>query len=136
MVAPKINYLIFDVESIADGELISRVRYPSLALSAEEAIATYRQELTEKTGNDFIPYTFQIPVSVVVAKVTGKGRLVDLVALAPAEAPPSTYGSQIVTAFGRPRGRPIGALPGDWGRVPRRSGNERWLRRSGRPAPR
>ena len=81
MVTPKISYLIFDVESIADGELISRVRYPSLTLSPAEAIANYRQELTEKTGSDFIPYTYQIPVSVVVAKVTGNGHLVDLVAL-------------------------------------------------------
>ncbi len=81
MVAPKISYLIFDVESIADGELISRVRYPSLALSPAEAIANYRQELTEKTGSDFIPYTYQIPVSVAVAKVTGNGRLDDLVTL-------------------------------------------------------
>ncbi len=81
MVTPKISYLIFDVESIADGELISRVRYPSLALSPAEAIANYRQELTEKTGSDFIPYTYQIPVSVAVAKVTGNGRLDDLVTL-------------------------------------------------------
>ena len=81
MATSKIRFLLFDVESVADGELISRVRYPSLDLSPEEAIANYRQELIEKTGSDFIPYTHQIPVSVVVAELAADGRLVDLVAL-------------------------------------------------------
>ena len=81
MAQSKIQYLLFDVESVADGELISRVRYPALNLSAREAISSYRQELLEKTGTDFIPYTHQIPVSVVVAKVRDDGRLDDIVTL-------------------------------------------------------
>jgi predicted PolB exonuclease-like 3'-5' exonuclease len=77
----KIQYLLFDVESVADGELISRVRYPGLQLPPDEAVGRYRRELMEKHGSDFIPYTHQIPVSVVVAKVTEDFRLDDLVAL-------------------------------------------------------
>ena len=77
----KIEYLLFDVESVADGELISKVRYPGKGLSPAEAIAEYRQERLEKTGSDFIPYTHQIPVSVVVAKVTDRGELMDIIPL-------------------------------------------------------
>lgn len=76
-----VQYFVFDIESVADGELISKVRYPGEHLSAAEAIARYRQELIEATGVDFIPYTFQIPASVVVAKVAKDFRLLDLVAL-------------------------------------------------------
>lgn len=81
MAKPKIQYLLFDVESVADGDLISRVRYPGQNLSPDEAIARYRAELIERSGSDFIPYTHQIPVSVVVAKITEDFRLDDLVAL-------------------------------------------------------
>jgi predicted PolB exonuclease-like 3'-5' exonuclease len=77
----KLRYLVFDVESVADGTLVSQVRYPGDGLSAAEAIARYRAELMEETGRDFIPYTFQIPVSVVVAKVTEDFRVQDIALL-------------------------------------------------------
>ncbi len=76
-----IKYLLFDVESVADGSLVSGVRYPGQNLSPADAIATYRQELMEKNGTDFIPYTFQIPVSVVVGKVSEDFELLELVTL-------------------------------------------------------
>ena len=76
-----IRYFIFDVESVADGELIARVRYPGDQLSSVEAIARYREELLEKNGSDFIPYTFQIPISVVIAKVNSAFRIDDVVLL-------------------------------------------------------
>ena len=76
-----VRYLIFDIESVADGALVAKVRYPGESLSAEQAIARYRGELLEQRGTDFIPYTFQMPVSVVVAKVSGTFELLDLIAL-------------------------------------------------------
>ena len=76
-----VRYLIFDIESVADGALVAKVRYPGESLSSEQAIARYREELLEQRGTDFIPYTFQMPVSVVVAKVSGKFELLDLIAL-------------------------------------------------------
>ena len=76
-----VRYLIFDIESVADGALVAKVRYPGESLSAEQAIARYREELLEQRGTDFIPYTFQMPVSVVVAKVSGAFELLDLIAL-------------------------------------------------------
>lgn len=76
-----VKYLVFDCESVADGELVSKLRYAGQGLSAEEAIARYRAELMEKFETDFIPYTFQIPISVAIAKVAKDFRLLDLVVL-------------------------------------------------------
>ena len=60
---PRIKYLVFDVEAIADGELIRRIRYPKETLTAEDAIARYRAELLEERGSDVIPWTFMLPCS-------------------------------------------------------------------------
>lgn len=76
-----IRYLVFDIESVADGELVSRLRYPGQGLAAEAAVARYRQELLEKHQSDFIPYTFQVPISIAVAKIDADLRLQDLVTL-------------------------------------------------------
>lgn len=75
------RYLVFDVESVADGDLVSRLRYGNEQLPPQEAVNRYRAELMEKYQSDFIPYTFQVPVSVVAAKVSDDYRLLDLVAL-------------------------------------------------------
>jgi hypothetical protein len=72
---------VFDVETVADGALVSKLRYPEQSLEPREAIELYRRELLEQQNSDFIPYTFQIPVSVVIAKVSDDFRLLDLVAL-------------------------------------------------------
>ena len=79
--AEQISHLIFDVESVADGELISKVRYPGMSHTPEQAIATFQDELMESRGTTFIPYTFQIPVAVVVAKVAVDFSLIDIVSL-------------------------------------------------------
>lgn len=75
------RYLVFDIESVADGELVSRLRYPGEKLSPQQAIRRYRDELLEKYESDFIPYTFQLPVSIAIAKVAADYRLLDLVTL-------------------------------------------------------
>lgn len=77
----KTTHLIFDVEAVADGELISRVRYPGDSLSPSEAIARYRAELMEKKGSDFIPVTFMLPISVAIGKVGPDYRLNDIAVL-------------------------------------------------------
>ena len=75
------RYFVFDVESVADGELVSKIRYAGQGLSAQEAVAQYRQELMEKYETDFIPYTFQFPISVAIAKLGADYHLQDLVVL-------------------------------------------------------
>src|SRR5829696_8305853 len=100
-----VRYLVFDVESVADGGLVAKVRYPGQAIEPAEAVARYRAELLEKYGSDFIPYTFQVPVSIVVAKLDGAFHLLDLVAIDEPE-----FRSHIMTehfwrgweAYGRP----------------------------------
>ncbi len=81
MATPNVRYLVFDVESVADGPLVSSIRFASEGLDPNDAIRRYRDELIEKYETDFIPYTYQIPVSVAVAKVAADFRLLDLVAL-------------------------------------------------------
>jgi len=76
-----VRYLVFDVESVADGALVSKLRYPAENLEPAAAVRRYRDELLAKFETDFIPYTFQVPVSVVVAKVAADFRLIDIVAL-------------------------------------------------------
>ena len=75
------KYFVFDIESVADGALVSRLRFPGQSLAPDKAIANYRAELLEENGKDFIPYTFHLPVSLVVAKVATDFRLTDLVSL-------------------------------------------------------
>lgn len=79
--APAVKYLVFDVESVADARLVSKLRYGELGLEPAEAVRRYRAELMEANGTDFIPYTFQLPIAIVVAKVAKDFRLIDLVSL-------------------------------------------------------
>jgi predicted PolB exonuclease-like 3'-5' exonuclease len=73
-----VTYLVFDVETVADGQLVSRIRYPGENLQPRAAVSRYRQELLEKYESDFIPYTFQLPVSVAVGKISSDYRLLDV----------------------------------------------------------
>jgi 3'-5' exonuclease len=77
----KVRYLVFDAESVADGDLISQIRYPGQGLSAIEAINRYRSELLEKYESEFIPYTFQIPISIAIGKLDADFVLLDIVTL-------------------------------------------------------
>ncbi|MEX1224910.1 MAG: 3'-5' exonuclease [Pirellulales bacterium] len=81
MAAHGIQYLVFDCESVADGQLVSETRYPGESLSASEATARYRAELLAKYDSDFVPYTFQVPVSVAIGKVAADFRLIEIVVL-------------------------------------------------------
>ena len=81
MATATVEYLVFDVESVADGQLVSKLRYPGQGLDPTEAIGRYRRELMDQNGSDFIPYTFQLPISLVAAKVGRDFRLIDLVSL-------------------------------------------------------
>jgi 3'-5' exonuclease len=81
MTSPTVSHLVFDIESVADPLLVARLRYPGEKLGPAEAVGRYRAELMEKYDNDFIPYTFQVPIAVAVAKVASDYRLIDLVVL-------------------------------------------------------
>ena len=76
-----VAWLVFDIEAIADGELISRVKYPQDDLSPADATARFRTEQLEATGKDILPPTYMLPISVAVAKVGHDCRLLDLAVL-------------------------------------------------------
>jgi 3'-5' exonuclease len=76
-----VRYLVFDVESVADAALVARLRYAGQSLDPAAALRRYRDELMEKFESDFVPYSFQIPISVVVGKVTAEFELEDVVVL-------------------------------------------------------
>ena len=73
-------YFVFDIESVADPNLVSKVHYAG-KVPPEEAVRKYRDELLAQNNTDFIPYTFQFPVSVAVAKVADDFSLLDTVVL-------------------------------------------------------
>lgn len=81
MASTNVRYLVFDIESIADGELISRVKYAGENYTAKESVDAYCAELMERFGTEFIPYTYHIPVAISIAKVNDQLELVDIVTL-------------------------------------------------------
>lgn len=81
MTKPSVRYLVFDIESVADAALVAKLRHPGQSIEPAEAVRQYRAELIAKFDSDFIPYTFQLPASIVVAKVGPDFRLLDVVAL-------------------------------------------------------
>ena len=100
-----VRYLVFDVESVVDGDLVSQVRYAEEGLSPPEAVARYRAELMERTGGDFVPYTFQLPLVVAAAKVARDYRLIDLVVLDEEELRPHVVADRFWRGwevYGRP----------------------------------
>jgi predicted PolB exonuclease-like 3'-5' exonuclease len=68
---PATAFLIVDTESVPDGRLIQRVKYPDETLTPEEAIARAQAEARQNSrdGSDFLPVTFQVPVAVAIVKV-------------------------------------------------------------------
>ena len=78
-----IKYLVFDIESVPDGKLISKVRYPNDDIDEKIAISRYQNEIYESTDgmSNFIPVTFQYPVALCIAKVDESFRIREIVAL-------------------------------------------------------
>ena len=78
---PPVAYLLFDVEAVADSQLVADIRYPKDNLPPKDALARYRAELMDQNGKDILPATFMLPCAVAVAKVAADYRLLDVVAL-------------------------------------------------------
>ena len=81
MADSNIRYLLFDIESVADGELISKIVYPGKDYSPKKAVEEYGKERLEKTGSEFIPYTYHIPVAISIVKIAGDYSVMDIVCL-------------------------------------------------------
>ncbi len=77
----EVKYLLFDVESIADGAMIATTRYPGQVLTDDQAIAMFRQDLLCESGRDFIPFNYHLPVALVIAKIREDFSLIEIVSL-------------------------------------------------------
>ncbi len=75
-----VRYLVFDIETIPDGRLIQKTKYPDETLTDEEAVQRARVEARamSSTGSDFLSLSLQMPVAVCVAKVAADFRLMSL----------------------------------------------------------
>lgn len=76
-------YLILDTESIPDGKLLARVKYPHEEMTPEEAVRRAQAEARDRShnGSDFLPVTFQIPVAACILRVGGDFSLQQLTCL-------------------------------------------------------
>jgi predicted PolB exonuclease-like 3'-5' exonuclease len=81
MSTPQVGFLIFDVEAVGDGSLISKVKYSAQGLGPADALRKYRDELIEQTGRDVLPPTFVLPISVAIVKVATDFQLLDVAVL-------------------------------------------------------
>jgi predicted PolB exonuclease-like 3'-5' exonuclease len=84
-------FLVLDTESVPDGRLLAKVKYPGEALAPEDAVRKAQAEAREQSrdGSDFLPVAFQVPVSVCVLRVAADFTLQALKCLdAPDYRPP------------------------------------------------
>jgi len=69
--SPPPAFLIFDTETVPDGRLLAKTKYPADNLSPEEAVARAQAEAREQSNgkSDFVPVSFQYPVAICVMRV-------------------------------------------------------------------
>ncbi|MEZ6141223.1 MAG: 3'-5' exonuclease [Zavarzinella sp.] len=67
----EIRFLVFDIESIPDGNLIKNLRYQDTDLTDAEAVQRAQEEARETsyTSSDFLPYSQQIPICMAIILV-------------------------------------------------------------------
>ncbi len=83
MSSDEVKYLVFDIESVPDVELIKKVKYSNLEIEDQAAVVRFQEEILTNSGGltTFIPVTFQYPVSICVLKVREDFTIVDLASL-------------------------------------------------------
>lgn len=59
-----VQYLVYDIESVVDKNLLNRVLFAKKNLSDEEAYKTHVAEITKDGGNGFVNASFHIPVCI------------------------------------------------------------------------
>lgn len=81
---PNVRALVLDIETVVDGRLVQRVKWPQEpGLSPTAARERLSAELLEASGgkSDFVPHVFHVPVSAALAGVDDNFRLVGLATL-------------------------------------------------------
>jgi predicted PolB exonuclease-like 3'-5' exonuclease len=64
-------FLIMDTESVPDGRLLGKIKYPDQELTADQAVRKAQEEARANSynGSDFLPVSFQYPVAVCILRV-------------------------------------------------------------------
>jgi 3'-5' exonuclease len=77
LVAIMINYLVFDIETRVDKELVKLVYDPENALTLDQAYDTARDQILERSGqqSDFFPIPFHIPISIATLQADENYRI-------------------------------------------------------------
>lgn len=96
--APEPAYLVFDVETVPDGELLRRTKFAGLDLTSVEAVDRAREQALEqsKGKSDFVAASYCYPIAVCVAKVG------------------ADFGIQSITCLDSPKYRPREIVEDFW----------------------
>jgi 3'-5' exonuclease len=72
-----INYLVFDIETRVDKELVKEIYDPENNLTLEQAYDTARDQILERSGqqSDFFPIPFHIPIAISTLQADEKYRI-------------------------------------------------------------
>src|SRR5512139_3820339 len=72
-----IHYLVFDIETRVDKELVKEVFDPENSLTLEQAYDTARDQIMERSGqqSDFFPVPFHIPIAISTLHADEKYRI-------------------------------------------------------------
>jgi predicted PolB exonuclease-like 3'-5' exonuclease len=72
-----IHYLVFDIETRVDKELVKEVYDPENSLTLEQAYDTARDQILERSGqqSDFFPIPFHIPIAISTLHADEKYRI-------------------------------------------------------------
>ena len=75
-----VRYLVFDIETIVDKDLVKRVYDPEDALTVEQAYDHARDNLLERSGqqSDFFPVPFHIPIAIATLQADESYRIKSL----------------------------------------------------------
>lgn len=81
--AVRAGYLIFDIETIPDGQLLADTKYPDLNLNPHDAVIRAQDEAraSSSSGSDFLPLSYHLPVGICVLRVGIDYRLQSLTCL-------------------------------------------------------
>jgi predicted PolB exonuclease-like 3'-5' exonuclease len=72
-----IHYLVFDIETRVDKDLVKQVYDPENSLTLEQAYDTARDQILERSGqqSDFFPIPFHIPIAISTLQADEKYRI-------------------------------------------------------------
>jgi 3'-5' exonuclease len=72
-----IKYLVFDIETRVDKDLVKQVHDPENSLTLDQAYDTARDQILERSGqqSDFFPIPFHIPIAISTLQADEKYRI-------------------------------------------------------------